>query len=344
MAGGVDSVAQGVSTWTDLSGFNALRNTAQSDAKAALPIVAKQFESIFTQMVLKSMRDANFGDPNFDSQASTSWQGLADQQLAVTLSSQGHGLGIAEMLVRQLGGKDAQAASGAAGNDWQSRLGSVAAAPGASTGAADPAASRSGTSGWDDPEADTMSSVAGALGGAARAASRLVPGDPVSFVTTMAPFAKKAAQKLGVSVRAVLAQAALETKWGQHMPRHVDGTSSNNLFGMKAGSSWDGSSVSVPTLEVEGGVPVRRRAAFRAYESPAQSFNDYARLLGDNPRYAQALGKGDDVAGFAHGLVQGGYATDPDYARKIAAIANSPAMRQALDALKNGALAPMSSE
>jgi flagellar protein FlgJ len=138
----------------------------------------------------------------------------------------------------------------------------------------------------------------------------------------------------------VLAQAALETQWGQHMPKQADGTSSYNLFGMKAGSSWDGDRVNVPTLEVEGGVPVRRRAAFRAYESPADSFDDYARLLGDNPRYAQALGKGDDVAGFAHGLVQGGYATDPAYARKIAAIADSPAMRQALSALKNAADVP----
>ncbi|HEU4671158.1 MAG TPA: flagellar assembly peptidoglycan hydrolase FlgJ [Dyella sp.] len=350
MAGAVDSVAQGVNTWTDLSGFNALRQTAQSDAKAALPIVAKQFESIFTQMVLKSMRDANFGDPNFDSEASTSWQGLADQQLAVTLSSHGHGLGIAEMLVRQLGGKDAPgaAAGGAAASDWRTRLGSVVGAldPSTATAASSPSAADGVTapSGWADPESDTLDTVAGAIGGAARAASRLVPGDPVSFVTTMAPFARKAAQKLGVSVRAVLAQAALETQWGQHMPRHADGSSSYNLFGMKAGSSWDGGRVNVPTLEVEGGVPVRRRAAFRAYESPAQSFNDYARLLGDNPRYAQALGKGDDVAGFAHGLVQGGYATDPAYAHKIAAIANSPAMRQALDALKNGVAAPMSSE
>ncbi|MDE1963800.1 MAG: flagellar assembly peptidoglycan hydrolase FlgJ [Xanthomonadaceae bacterium] len=346
MAGPLDSVAQGVGTWTDLSGFNALRHTAQSDAKAALPIVAKQFESIFTQMVLKSMRDASFGDPNFDSQASTSWQGLADQQLAVTLSSHGHGLGIAELLVRQLGGKDAQGKAapgteGVAGDDWHARLGSVAGAIDPSSGAARPA---SASSGWDDPGADALGSIAGALGSAATMASRLVPGDPVSFVRTMAPFAQKAAQKLGVSVRAVLAQAALETRWGQHMPRHADGTPSYNLFGMKAGGSWDGSSVSVPTLEVEGGVPVRRRASFRAYESPAQSFNDYARLLGDNPRYAQALGKGDDVAGFARGLVQGGYATDPGYAHKIAAIANSPVMRQALDALKNGASAPISTE
>lgn len=312
MAPGIDSAAQNVNTWTDLSGFNALRQSAQADAKSALPVVAKQFESIFTQMVLKSMRDANFGDPNFDSQAGDSWQGLADHQLAVTLSNQGHGLGIAEMLVRQLGGKDAAtpAAAGQGGDDWKSRLGSVARAVGSSV----------------------------------QAVSHFIPGDPADFVTKMAPFAQKAAEKLGVSVRAVLAQAALETQWGKHMPQHGDGTPSYNLFGMKAGSSWDGERVSVPTLEVEGGVPVRKRAAFRAYESPAQSFDDYARLLGDNPRYAQALGKGDDVAGFARGLVQGGYATDPSYAHKIAVIANSPAMRQALDALKNGAGAPTSLE
>lgn len=328
MASGIDSAAQNVNTWTDLSGFNALRQSAQADAKSALPVVAKQFESIFTQMVLKSMRDANFGDPNFDSQAGDSWQGLADHQLAVTLSNQGHGLGIAEMLVRQLGGKAAPASPGAAG---------LAPPSGASAG---PAAA-DGDDGW----LSRLGSVARSAGSAAvRAASHFIPGDPADFVTKMAPFAQKAAEKLGVSVRAVLAQAALETQWGKHMPQHGDGTPSYNLFGMKAGSSWDGERVSVPTLEVEGGVPVRRRAAFRAYESPAQSFDDYARLLGDNPRYAQALGKGDDVAGFARGLVQGGYATDPSYAHKIAAIANSPAMRQALDALKNGAGAPTSLE
>ena len=323
MAGGIDSAAQSVNTWTDLSGFAALRQSAQADSKSALPVVAKQFESIFTQMVLKSMRDASFGDPNFDSQATDSWQGLADQQLAVTLSSQGHGLGIAEMLVRQLGGKDkgtsaatttgmpTSGTSDAGGDGWLSRLGSIARAAGTT---------------------------------AAQTASHFIPGDPVDFVTKMAPFAQKAAEKLGVSVRAVLAQAALETQWGKHMPKQGDGTPSYNLFGMKAGASWNGDRVTVPTLEVEDGVPVRRRAAFRAYETPAQSFDDYARLVGDNPRYAQALGTGDDVHAFARGLVHGGYATDPAYASKIAAIANSPTMRQALGALKNTVVAPISSE
>lgn len=297
------SALQSVNTWTDLSGFSALRQSAQSDAKAALPVVAKQFESIFTQMVLKSMRDASFGDSLMDSQATDSWQGLADQQLAVTLSSRGNGLGIAAMLVRQLGGKvdagsvDTANATPAATDNWQQRLGSAVTAVG-------------------------------------KVAASLAPGNPVDFVTRLAPYAAEAAQRLGVSVRAVLSQAALETQWGKHMPAHADGSSSNNLFGIKAGSSWDGQKVRIGTLEFEGGAAVRKHAQFRAYDSPAQSFNDYARLVGDNPRYAGAVGTGDDVAAFARGLIRGGYATDPDYVSKITAVANSPAMRQALDALK----------
>jgi peptidoglycan hydrolase FlgJ len=150
----------------------------------------------------------------------------------------------------------------------------------------------------------------------------------------LAPHAAVAAKQLGVSVRALLAQAALETGWGKHLPSHGDGSSSNNLFGIKAGSSWDGDKVSVPTLEYENGVAVRKRDQFRAYDSPSESFSDYARLLADSPRYAQALGQGENIAGFARALVHGGYATDPSYVAKITAIANSAQMREALAALQ----------
>ena len=324
MAGGGDNAIQSVNTWTDLSGFSALRERAQTDSKTALPVVAKQFESIFTQMMLKSMRDANYGDPLFDSQEGDAWQGLFDQQLSVNLAQQGHGLGIADMLVRQLGGPVASAATPGPPIDddpesspappnhdaWQARLGSVL----------------------------------GVARSAGQAAARWVPGDAGEFVSALAPYAMETARKLGVSVRAVLAQAALETQWGTRMPTHPDGRSSNNLFGIKAGASWGGERINVPTLEFEGGVPVRRQAQFRAYGSPAEAFDNYAQLLASNPRYADALGKGDDVLGFARGLVNGGYATDPGYASKIAAIANSPAMRQALTALKNIVKTPTSSE
>ncbi len=314
--------ANSLNTWTDLSGFAALRQTAQSDAKAALPAVAKQFESIFTQMMLKSMRDASSGDGLLDSEAGNQWRDMFDQQLSVQLSQGGNGIGIAQMLMKQLGGAlgsssdgATSATSGAAGDSWQQRLNSVASAA-RTTG---------------------------------EKVLKMLPKDATDFVKQLAPYAQQAADKLGVSVRAILAQAALETQWGKHLPTHSNGDTSNNLFGMKAGSSWDGDKVSVKTLEFEGGVAVQKRAQFRSYDNPGQSFDDYAQLLANNPRYAKALNHGEDVVGFAKGLVNGGYATDPSYAQKIIAIANSPQMKQALAAieqagLKNAGSAPISSE
>ena len=312
-----------LNTWTDLSGFTALRQTAQSDAKAALPAVAKQFESIFTQMMLKSMRDASSGDGLMDSDAGNQWRDMFDQQLSVQLSQGGHGIGIAQMLVKQLGGTlggstDASSATGAAG----------------ATGTA----GTTGAAGGGDSWQQRLSSVANAVKSTGEKVLKLLPKDAEDFVKQLAPYAQQAAQKLGVSVRAVLAQAALETQWGKHLPTHSNGDTSNNLFGMKAGSSWDGGKVSVKTLEFEGGVPVQKRAQFRSYDNPGQSFDDYAQLISDNPRYAKALNHGEDVVGFAKGLVSGGYATDPSYAQKIIAIANSPQMKQALAALGEGAL------
>jgi flagellar protein FlgJ len=143
-----------------------------------------------------------------------------------------------------------------------------------------------------------------------------------------------------LSLRSVLAQAALETQWGRRMPRRADGSNSFNLFGIKADEGWNGARVNVPTLEFEGGVAVRRNAQFRAYDSPADAFADYVRLVGGSSRYAAARGRGDDVLGFARALVEGGYATDPEYAAKIVAIADSAPMREALDALKKVAPLP----
>ncbi len=278
--------------WTELSGFQKLRNDAQTDSKSALPAVAKQFEAIFTQMMLKSMRDASFGDGMGDSEAGDTYRDMFDQQLSLSLSNSGRGIGIAQMLVKQLGGKDAGITPSVGGNAALS---------------------------------DTLAQITRTAGKVAGKAASVLPGagDAVSFVQSLAPHAQAAAEKLGVSVRALLAQAALETGWGKHLPSHGDGSTSNNLFGMKAGSSWDGEKVSVPTLEYENGVAVRKRDQFA-----------------NSPRYTAALGRGEDVRGFAHALVRGGYATDPAYANKLVAIANSPEMRQALDALKSGVSVP----
>ncbi|GLQ86793.1 flagellar assembly peptidoglycan hydrolase FlgJ [Dyella flagellata] len=303
--------AQTLSTWTDLSGFGALRHQADTDSNAALPAVAKQFESMFTEMLLKSMRAANFGDPLFESQATDAWQDMYDQQLSLNLSQHGKGLGIAELLIHQLGGHGQ--AQGQANQ----------------AGAVDPHAA-----GLVDNWKQRLFEVADATHSAARKAMAWLPQDAEAFVRELAPQASIVAKELGLSVRTVLAQAALETHWGQHMPTHSDGSSSFNLFGIKAGGGWGGGRVNVPTVEYEGGIAVRKQAQFRSYQSTAESLADYADLIGKDPRYAGALGRGDDVMAYARALVEGGYATDPQYAGKVAAIANSSAMRQALDALK----------
>jgi len=333
-----------LSTWTELSGFDQLRAQAQRDGKAALPAVAKQFEALFTQMMLKSMREASdsFGNALGDSDAGKAYRDLFDQQLSVSLAQGGKGLGIAQMLIRQLGGTATPTPDGTGAS-----IGTIGGT--GAPAAASPAAATDDPDGIGDPTqlpatADQfqrrLANVVEAGREIGRSAMKWLPQDAQEFVRALAPYAQAAAQKLGLSVRTVLAQAALETQWGKHMPRNADGSTSFNLFGIKAGGSWDGRKVSVPTLEYEGGVAVRRHAQFRAYDSPAQSFKDYANLIASNPRYAAARGHGDDVRGFASALVRGGYATDPSYAEKISAVASSPQMRAALAALKNPAAVP----
>ncbi len=327
----------GPDTWTDIQGLAGLRRAAGKDGRAALPAVARQFEAVFTQMLIKSMRDASFGGGILDSAQSNQWRDLFDKQIALSLANDGKGMGIAAMLVRQLGGKPASTPAATADPtalspqeraartiaDIATRAGSVAAKR------PEPASDGSGF--LDRALAFAKQAGSSAL----HAAHDWVFSGPEDFVQKLAPYAQAVAQQLGVSVRAVLAQAALETGWGQHMPKQANGSSSYNLFGIKAGSGWEGQRANVPTLEFEGGAAVRRTAAFRAYPGPLQSLADYARLLTGSPRYAAALRQGDNVAGFANALCSAGYASDPGYAAKLTAIADSDTMRDALASLKD---------
>jgi flagellar protein FlgJ len=139
------------------------------------------------------------------------------------------------------------------------------------------------------------------------------------FVSALWPHAERAARRLGVAPEVLVAQAALETGWGQHMIHDGTGQPSFNLFGIKAGADWDGARVNVSTLEFTGGVPERRREPFRTYSSIAASFDDYVDFLKSRSRYAQALEAGSPE-GYLRGLQAAGYATDPSYADKILAI------------------------
>jgi flagellar protein FlgJ len=261
---------------TDFHQFAALRRAAGAHDPKALREVARQFESIFTKMVMDSMRSASFGDSLFGSDQVDQYQGMMDDQLAVQLS-QGKGLGLADMLVRQLQG-------GAAGAATEG----VAPTPQGN---------------------DTARNV--------------TPEQRRDFVDKLLPQATAAARELGVDPRAIVAQAALETGWGTHLPADGPGgdtVGSNNYFGIKAGGAWNGASVAADTTEFTAGVAGTERARFRAYGSVAENVNDYVRLLRDNPRYAAALGTGSDVRAFATALQRGGYATDPDYASKLMSV------------------------
>jgi flagellar protein FlgJ len=271
--------------FADPQGLTALRADAKAQDPAALKEAAKQFESLFTQMLLKSMREANksFGESMFESEQTEFYQDMFDDQMAVHMS-QGKGLGLADMLIRQLQGGAVNGGSRIADREQS----------------AEAKISNSSPSAIRDPQFTSKS----------------------DFVSQMLPHAEAAARELGVDPHALLAQAALETGWGKSMPCNAAGECSFNLFGIKAGSQWSGASVNVPTLEFEEGIAVRKVERFRAYESPAESFRDYARLIGGNARYENAVGTGDNVAAFASALQQGGYATDPNYARKLVAVAN----------------------
>ena len=147
------------------------------------------------------------------------------------------------------------------------------------------------------------------------------PPQQQAFLDSIAPWARQAAAQLGVAPELVQAHAALESGWGQRPLRVEGGASSHNLFGIKAGPSWNGATGDSTTTEYVNGAALTTRERFRAYPDAASAFQDYARVLLDNPRYRAALNTGNDARAFAQGLARGGYATDPDYASKLARIA-----------------------
>ncbi len=332
------------SVYTDPSGLAALKRDARAQDPNAVREVAKQFESIFAKMVLSSMRQASssFGDDLFGSDQQKFYQGMFDDQLAVELTK-GRGLGLADMLVQQLtraGMVPADAANGATGSNTAN------SAKGTLPGAADVAGKKGGLPFSAPESAGTKRALpitgnSGAKSDSSSSAARkgTSPVSPEQFVNELWPCAEEAGKELGIDPRHLLAQAALETGWGKSLPCDANGKTSFNLFGIKAGDSWSGDSVSVRTLEFEGGVPIPRTAKFRSYDSAAESFRDYVALLRDNPRYAEALNTGSDTTAFANALQRGGYATDPAYAQKISAISQN--LRISETSLKSPGQAPM---
>ena len=274
----------------DVQGVNQLRLEAKQSSPEALKAAAQQFEAVFMNMLMKSMREASPQDGMFDSEQTRMYTSMLDQQLTQKLASRG--IGLADVMVRQL----------------SSTLAAQSAGEGA-TPAADPAVQAFPL---NEPAALPVQPAA-----AAPARSGAAPAHVETFVQRLLPHAQAASAATGIPARFMLGQAALETGWGRTEIRGPGGENSHNLFGIKAGADWKGRTFDIVTTEYVNGRPQKQVDTFRAYDSYADSFRDYANLLRGNARYQNVIAQGQDAAGFAQGLQRAGYATDPAYASKL---------------------------
>ena len=286
----------------DVNALAQTKRLAKEDPRAALKGAAQQVEAVFLQMVLKAMRDASPKDGLFDSEQSRMYQSLLDQQLAQVLSTRGS-TGLAALIEKQLsrGLAGAEAVAEAASGGLPLRQPAQMPLP-AGPAPALPAA----------PPAEAAA-----------------PAPTNEFVSRLWPHAREASRTTGIPAHFMIAQAALETGWGRAELRFSDGTPTYNLFGIKAGRNWQGAVAEATTTEYVNGAPQRTVERFRAYSSYAEAFRDYASLLASNPRYASVLNQ-QDAAGFARGLQQAGYATDPMYAAKLERIIGGQTLRGGL--------------
>jgi flagellar protein FlgJ len=306
--------ASTANTYTDLNGLAALKKDSKSPQ--AIHAIAQQVDALFLQMMLKSMRDASAGQGEADSNEMGMYQDMFDKQVALTLS-QHQGLGIGTALTRQLSNAAAAAAPAGAPAAGTPATGAAQGAPASGAAAGTPAA------GGAAPPAPAASSSASPSTSMLQSATQ--------FVSEVLPTIQRAANALGVSPLGMLAQAALETGWGQRMPRTADGTPSLNMFGIKADDGWAGARAVASTVEFSGGVATQRQTAFRAYGSIQESVSDFANLLKGSHRYRNAIAAGGNAQAYVNSIGQSGYATDPEYANKLNDILNGSTLRMALN-------------
>lgn len=299
--------AQASSLAMDARGLDALRTRARDDPKAAAGSAAREFEALLVQQMMKAMRDALPQEGPLSSDAGKSWIAMFDREVAQKMAARG--IGLAQAIERQLARQITTPAPAGDADAKASVPSSSVARPPVAT---DPATSRAAPPVAPRAGASAVPGAGVPAGGTGAGVAQTVR----DFADRVRPHAEAAAKKLGVSADWLIAQAGLETGWGRSQPKSADGAASNNLFGMKTGSRWTGASVAAATVEVVAGVAQPVVAAFRAYGTVADAFQDYARVMQSSRRYAGALGAGD-ARGWAAGLAKAGYATDPRYAEKL---------------------------
>jgi len=282
----------------DANGLNNLKQAAKDNSPEAIRGVAKQFEAVFMNMMLKSMREASTQDSPFENEQTKSFTSMLDQQLSQNLT--GKGLGLSEILVKQL-----------------SKNGYANPTP--PTGETD-------AQNQTHAESDFLGQMNEASLNLPTQAVATVPEaasstpDAADFQAKMSAHAEEASKATGVPAHFMLGQAALESGWGKREIKGADGSTSHNLFGIKAGSNWDGKVVEATTTEYVNGIKQKRIEKFRAYDNYADSFKDFAKMMQSNPRYNNVMANLNDSNAYAKAMQNAGYATDPNYARKLASV------------------------
>lgn len=325
----------------DVRAAQDLRTKFKEDPQGGLKAAAQQFEALFMQMVLKSMRDATPQDGLLSSDQSRFYTAMLDQQLAMDMASSGKGLGFARLIEQQLGRQMQAAATETLATGGRPTTPAIPTLNPDTPPPANAAVGKLPLAASDsrhlqppvlpslplETTAALVTSVSAK--GAGHSNSEAVPTSAKEFVNRVWPYAVEASRSTGIPPQFLVAHAALESGWGKRDIRRADGSPSYNLFGIKATKGWNGDSVDTLTTEYIGGEAQKVTERFRVYASYADAFRDYAALLRNSPRYGAVIGSQDGTE-FAKRLQQAGYATDPMYADKLARIINGPTLRQAL--------------
>lgn len=292
----MDTLAMG-----DFKGLHQLKQLAQKDSEKAMPEVAKQFEGIFLQAMLKSMRQSSSfldEDSPFKSKSTEQYQDMLDSQYSLEMAK-GKGIGLAQFLTRQLAQGKEKTKDAEQLLDTSRLQHPIAAKP------------MQHITLKPEPSANEKSMVD-------------------QFVESVLPLAKKAAGLLGLDPKILIAQAALETGWGRFITQDEKGNNSNNLFNIKATGANGEQAVTVKTTEYIANTPIKTNALFKKYDTLEQSFQDYVSLIKGSGRYQEALAQTSSPASFISALHKAGFATDPNYSEKVMNVYDSKELQQAL--------------
>lgn len=351
-------VPQVQDNYLDPNSLNSIKAMGRDRDPQAIKEVAKKFEGLLVQQMLKSMREANdvFSEGNFlDSQTTRFHRDMLDQQTVLNLTS-GSGIGLADHFYRQMMQNygntmrpegDAQSNSVTALNDLEPRPTNKSAA--ANSNPVDALDDwiqdfmrmsdnvQMQALGVEDEQQPAIPAVNYALipqllnkpqTATVRGGQKTsISATQENFVMMLKPHAEKAAAELNINPDVLIAQVALETGWGKHVIHDRSGENSFNLFNIKAGGQWQGDKVNVNTLEYRNGIAAQEKSDFRKYNDYAESFSDYVRLMKNNPRYEKVLATGTNSSAYAEALQSAGYATDPQYAKKIKSLLSSDAIK-----------------